>query len=223
MDKLAHAGNSGDQDIIHTVKDIIENIRTKVKTNIHEQGKRVMEVELYLRWLEGFDFVLRGIEAALDAKVPGTRRRVAGLGRLSFSLLYHLIDGYIDEVNAYQDGWSFRHPVGPVEPDPLVMTLAEECYDSTTDGRSEVAIRAAEQFFERYDQVMLVALRRYKSECNKKLMASAIERKEESLSKACCLLSEQTGYGGTEDMGFNLLMKTRGAMSEWKNEGMAST
>ncbi|KAG5642993.1 hypothetical protein DXG03_001809 [Asterophora parasitica] len=212
-----------DQDIVYVAHELIDNIKSKVKANINDEGKKVMEVELYLRWLEGFDFVLKAVETVLGAKIPGTRRRVPGLGRISFSILYNLIDGFIDEVNAYQDGWSFRYPVGPVEPDPLTMTLAEECYDPTTDGRSDEAIRAAEEFFERYDKVMEAAVRRYKSECNKKLMAVAIDRKEENLSRGCCLLSEQTGYGGTDDMGFNLLVKTRNAMVEWKQEAGPSS
>ncbi|KAG6829461.1 hypothetical protein H0H92_004423 [Tricholoma furcatifolium] len=208
-----------DEDIIYVAQNIIDKIKLSVSDDIREEGKKTLEVELYLEWLKGFDFVLKGVEAVLNAKVPGTRRRITGVGRLSFSLLYHCIEVFIDEVNAHQDGWSFRHPVGPVEPDPLIMTLSEECNDSTSDTRSEEAVHAAEQFLERYDKVMVQALQRYKSECNRKLMASAIERKEESLSRGCCLLSEQTGYGGTEDMGFKLLVDTRDAMTEWKLEG----
>ncbi|KAG6914239.1 hypothetical protein DXG01_001498 [Tephrocybe rancida] len=207
-----------DQDIVYVAQTIIDNIKSAVQEDIREQGRKTLEVELYLRWLEGFDFVLKGIEAVLNAKVPGTRRRFTGLGRLSFSLMYHLIEGFIDEVNAHQDGWSFRYPAGPVEPDPLIMTLAEECTESSSDTRSDDAVRAAEELFKQYDKIMVLALRRYKSECNKKLMASAIDRKEESLSRGCCLLSEQTGYGGTDDMGFNLLVDTRDAMMEWKAE-----
>ncbi|KAG6853942.1 hypothetical protein C0991_012266 [Blastosporella zonata] len=211
-----------DQDVLCVAHDIIDNIKSHVKEEIREEGRKTLEVELYLKWLEGFDFVLNGIEAVLNAKVPGTRRRVAGVGRVLFSLLFHLAETFIDEVNAHQDGWSFRHPAGPVEPDPLIMTLAEESNHSSLDKRSEEAIRDAEQLFQRYDRIMVLALRRYKSECNKKLMAPAIDRKEESLSRGCCLLSEQTGYGGTDDMGFNLLVDTREAMMEWKSEGQST-
>ncbi|KAG6831450.1 hypothetical protein H0H87_005122 [Tephrocybe sp. NHM501043] len=211
------------KDILCVAQDLLDNIKSKVRNEIREEGTKTLEVELYLSWLEEFEFVLEGIEAVLNAKIPGTRRRVTGVGRLSFSLLFHLMEAFIDEVNAHQDGWSFRYPAGPVEPDPLIMTLAEECNDATSDTRSDTAIRSAERFFERYDKIMLAALKRYKSECNKKLMAPAIDRKEESLSRGCCLLSEQTGYGGTDDMGFNLLVETREAMMEWKSEGQSSS
>ncbi|KAG6849382.1 hypothetical protein H0H93_008937 [Arthromyces matolae] len=207
-----------DQDVLYVARDIIDKVKTTVKAEIHKKARKTLEVELYLKWLQGLEFVVNGIEAVLDAKIPGTQRRVTGVGRVSFSLLYHLMDIFIDEVNAHQDGWSFRYPAGPVEPDPFIMTLMEECNDPISDTRSEEAVRAAEEFFERYDKVMVSALRRYKSECNKKLTAPAISRKEESLSRGCCLLSEQTGYGGTDDMGFNLLVKTRDAMIEWKSE-----
>jgi len=137
---------------------------------------------------------------------------------VSFAILYHLLEEYINEVNAHQDGWSFRYPAGPVASEPLIMSFAEEANDSTTDQRSDDAVRCAEEILERYDCVMADAVERYKCECNKRLMAGAIERKEESLARGCCLLSEQTGYGGTDDMGFNLLVKTREVMLEWKHE-----
>ncbi|KAG5716642.1 hypothetical protein E4T56_gene16372 [Termitomyces sp. T112] len=211
-----------DQDVLWVAQHIFDKVKLAVKAEIREEGRKTLEVELYLRWLQGLDYVVKGIVAILDAKIPGTRRRVTGVGRISFSLLYNLMETFIDEVDSHQNGWSFRHPAGPVEPDPLIMTLAEECNDSNSDVRSEEAVQTAEEFFDRYDKVMVVALRRYKSECNKKLMALSIDRKEENLSRGCCLLSEQTGYGGTDDMGFNLLLETRDAMIQWKLEGQSS-
>jgi hypothetical protein len=154
----------------------------------------------------------------LNAKIPGTRRRVPGLGKISFAILYQLLDEFINEVNAHQDGWSLRYPAGPVELDPLILSLAEEANDPSTDDRSVDAVRRAEEILSRYDTVMAVAVRRYKAECNKKLMATSIGKKEDSLAKGCCLLSEQTGYGGTDDVGFNLLTETREIMVEWKVE-----
>ena len=96
------------------------------------------------------------------------------------------------------------------------MTLAEESNDSSTDARSEEAVRAAEDLFSWFDEVLLEALRRYKSECNKELTWPGIRRKEETLAKGCCLLSEQTGFGATDDMGFNLLVRSREAMVHWR-------
>ncbi|KAG6889889.1 hypothetical protein C0995_013865 [Termitomyces sp. Mi166 len=212
-----------DEDVLCVARDIIDKVKLAVKAEIQGEGMKILEVELYLRWLEGLEYVVKGIMAVLDAKVPGTRRRVTGVGRISFSLLYHLMETFIDEVNSHQNRWSFRHPAGPLEPDPHIMTLAEECNDSDSDARSEEAVRAAEQFFEHYDKIMVAAVRRYKSECNRKLMAPSIDRKEESLSMGCCLLSEQTGYGGTDDVGFNLLVETRDAMIQWKLEGQSGS
>lgn len=211
--------NNGDQNMMYAVLAIIDHVKTAVKERVEKEGKQILEVELYLSWLEGFDFVLDAVESGLNAKLPGTGRRVPGLGRVSFAILYHLLEEYINEVNAHQDGWSFRYPAGPVEGDPLIMSFAEEANDSTTDQRSDDAVRRAEEILERYDRVMESSVGRYKSECNKRLMAGAIGRKEESLARGCCLLSEQTGYGGTDDMGFNLLVKTRDIMIEWKHEG----
>lgn len=98
------------------------------------------------------------------------------------------------------------------------MSLAEESNDPSTDVRSVNAVQSAETILSRYDAIMVSAIRRYKAECNKKLMASGIGRKEDNLAKGCCLLSEQTGYGGTDDMGFNLLTETREALMDWKLE-----
>ena len=98
------------------------------------------------------------------------------------------------------------------------MTLAEESNDSSTDGRSEEAVDAAEEWFAWFDKVLLEALRRYKSECNKELTWPGIRRKEETLAKGCCLLSEQTGFGATDDMGFHLLVRSREAMVQWRRE-----
>ncbi|KAG6896592.1 hypothetical protein C0992_007250 [Termitomyces sp. T32_za158] len=208
-----------DQDVLRVAQEIIDQVKLTVKAEIQQAATKMLEVELYLMWLQGLDYVVKGVTAVLDTTIPGTRRHMSGVGRISFSLLYHLMETFIDEVNSHQNGWSFRHPVGPAEADPLIMTLAEECNDSNSDVRSEEAVCAAEHFFERYDKIMATALRRYKSECNQKLMVISIDRKEESLSRGCCLLSEQTGFGSTDDMGFNLLDETRDAMTKWKLEG----
>lgn len=99
------------------------------------------------------------------------------------------------------------------------MSFAEEANDTTADKRSEDAVRAAEALLERYDSVMERAVKWYRIECDRGLMARAIARKEESLGRSCCLLSEQTGFGAKEDgVGFVLLQRTRDAMAEWKEE-----
>jgi hypothetical protein len=101
------------------------------------------------------------------------------------------------------------------------MTIIEESQDSSTDARMEIAVQQAEECLSRFDLVMADAVRRYKIECgrNNVKLADTIGSKEYSLSRACCLLCEQTGFGGDEDdMGDSLLQETRRAMQEWKSE-----
>lgn len=64
---------SGDQDIIYSVQKIIDVVKKNVSEDIEQDGQKILEVELYLRWLEGFDFVLTALEVSgltLDSVVP---------------------------------------------------------------------------------------------------------------------------------------------------------
>lgn len=155
----------------------------------------------------------------LNAKIPGTRRRVTGLGRVTFAILYRIIDSFISDVDHHHDGWSYRdseeHPIYPA-----TMTLAEEAKDSSTDLRAENAVRRAEEALRKYDRVMELAVRRLKVEGGRTLkLARMIAQKERALARACCLLCEQTGFGedrsGTGD---SLLQSTRRLMRQWKAE-----
>lgn len=161
--------------------------------------------------------MVTGIENLLKTKVPGTRQCIKGLGYITFSLLYHIIDGFISDVDHHHDGWSSRgteeHPIYPV-----TMTLVEEAKDPSTDSRAERAVRLAVEALRRYDKVMEVALRRLKSESQKTIKAARIiAQKERVLAHACCLLCEQTGFcedkGGTGD---SILQLTRRLMRQWK-------
>ncbi|TFK30957.1 hypothetical protein BDQ12DRAFT_740228 [Crucibulum laeve] len=56
----------------------------------------------------------------LNAKLPGTCKCVPGLGRITFSILYHLVDEFISAIDAHHDGWSYRasptkSPTNPVK------------------------------------------------------------------------------------------------------------
>lgn len=140
-------------------------------------------------------------------------------GKTLFSILFHLIDEYISAVDAYQDGWSHREPMVPVERCSWVMTLAEEANDSSTDERSIIAVEQAEANLDRFDVVMALALQLFKAECTEyRQLSAAIGRKQETLARSCCLLSEQTGYGGSDDLGYSLLVATREAMLQWKEQ-----
>jgi len=99
------------------------------------------------------------------------------------------------------------------------MTLAEEAKDSSADARSEKATAAADALLRQYDAVMLTAVHRYKAEAGKtKPVAFSVGCQERALANACCLLSEQTGFGSDDVTGNVLLKKTRSLMKKWGSE-----
>ena len=170
------------------------------------------------------DVITYYLQAALNAKIPGTRKRVTGLGRVSYTLLFHLMDEFISEVNSHHDSWSLPSSESGLQfPESLTMTLVEESHDPTADIRSEAAVQWAEKCLKRVDGVMAHAVKRYKVECgrNNPSLGSKIGVQEHTLAKSCCLLCEQTGYGGDgdgDDMGDTLMQATREVMSDWKLE-----
>lgn len=152
--------------------------------------------------------------------MPGARRRVAGLGWICFTILYHLIDEFISEVNAHQDGSAYHRSLSIGASDyPPTMTLAEEAKEPSADARSDKAIAMADAMLLQYDTVMLMAVQRYKAEDGKtKDIACSVGQRERALANACCLLSEQTGFGSDDVTGNVLLKKTRSLMKKWRNE-----
>ena len=145
---------------------------------------------------------------------------MTGLGRASYTLLFHLVDEFVSEVNEHHDGWSLPSSEFNFQLFPT-MTLVEESHDPTADIRSEKAVGLAEKCLKKMDKVMADAVKRYKVECgrNNPSLASRIGTQEHTLAKSCCLLCEQTGYGGDEDdMGNTLMQATREVMSDWKLE-----
>ncbi|KAF8968996.1 hypothetical protein BDZ97DRAFT_1797292 [Flammula alnicola] len=183
-----------------------------------KKGK-LLETELYLEWLNELDYVVSALDLALQAKVPGTRKRLSGLGRVSYTILYNLVDEFVDEVNAHHDGPSSISSEPCLY--PPTMTLVEESKDPSTDERSDEAVQVAEASLKNIDRVLADAVRRYKVECgrNNPTLASRISTQEHALAKGCCLLCEQTGYGtNDDDMGDTLMEETRDIMAQWKNE-----
>lgn len=151
--------------------------------------------------------------------MPNTRKRLPGLGRVSYTILYNLVDEFIDEVNAHHD-----RPISGISGTslyPPTMTLVEEAKDPSTDERSEEAVELAEEALKTIDKVLADAVRRYKAECgwNNPSLAQRISAQQHALAKGCCLLCEQTGYGtDVNDMGDSLMDETREVMEVWKNE-----
>lgn len=47
---------------MQAAQNIIDSVKATVKEGVHRDGRKILQVELYLRWLEGFDFVLTAIE-----------------------------------------------------------------------------------------------------------------------------------------------------------------
>ncbi|TFK39016.1 hypothetical protein BDQ12DRAFT_682867 [Crucibulum laeve] len=229
----------GDRTSLYAVQSLLEEVQLQVKQKGDKRKERMLETELYAEWLQESEFVLDAIENMLNAKLPGTRKRVPGLGRITFSILYHLMDEFISAIDAHHDGWSYRasptkSPTTPVKspssifipdsPYPPTLTLIEECNDPSTDARSELAVQQAEELLQRYDAIFVVAVKRYKAETgrNRKL-AATIGRREYTLARALCLLCEQTGYGSEDDdMGDTLLQYSREAMRDWKAQYAAN-
>lgn len=50
--------------MIHAMQKIADSVKATVKQGIQEDGQKILEVELYLRWLKGFDFVLTAMEVS---------------------------------------------------------------------------------------------------------------------------------------------------------------
>lgn len=228
-----------ERDGLIVVQQLISRVKSSVKGRLDRARQKVLETELYLEWLQEFEFVVTAIEVRrlsqlpkpaashssidsqnlLGAKVPGTRKRVTGLGRISFTILYQLLDEFISEVDAHHDRQWSQITSSPSKTYPQTLTIIEESQDSSTDARMEITVEEAEEVLNRYDILLADAVRRYKIECgrsNQKL-ADAIGGKEYAISRACCLLSEQTGFGGDDD-GDSLLLEARTAMQEWKEE-----
>ncbi|KAJ7043905.1 hypothetical protein C8F04DRAFT_1070875 [Mycena alexandri] len=209
-----------EQGLTVMIQSLIGHVKSVVAKRHHglEGDKKLLQAELYLEWLHEYEFVLTAVENVLEAKIE------ISTGKTLFSILFHLIDQYISAVDAFQDGWSHQQSKVPVEPCSWVMTLVEEANDSSTDERSTMAVEQAEAELDRYDAVMTQALRRYKAERPEYWrLSTAIGDKQETLARGCCLLSEQTGYGGSDDMGLSLLFTTRDAMLEWKGQRLQKT
>jgi len=56
--------NNRDQNMMYAVLNIIDHVKSAVKERVEREGKQILEVELYLKWLEGFDFVLDAMEVS---------------------------------------------------------------------------------------------------------------------------------------------------------------
>lgn len=208
--------------------------RTRVAEMQAKGEKLPIEAEMYERWLEEcvyaldatevchpryqcksfFSFSYFPTQALLEVKVPGTKRRVTGLGRILFPLLYTILDELITSVNATYEGFF-----------PTYRCREPFQYDDDDDAedwgaRDATATKKANAILERYDAVMLKALERYKKESNKKQMAGSIRAKEDDLARGLWLVAEQArwGPGGAQEMGFGLMEKTRDAMQDWANE-----
>ncbi|KDR82353.1 hypothetical protein GALMADRAFT_237615 [Galerina marginata CBS 339.88] len=201
------------------VNRLLHSTKAAVMKRRGSKKHKLLETELYLEWLNELDYVASALDVALNAKVPGTRRRITGLGRVCYTILYNLVDEFIDEVNAHHDGPSTKSSEPCLY--PATMTLVEEAKDPSTDDRSDKAVQLAEEALRGIDKVLADAVRRHKAECgrNNPSLAIKISAQEHALAKGCCLLCEQTGYGTVEsDIGDTLMDEARGVLMQWKSE-----
>nr|GAT50571.1 predicted protein [Mycena chlorophos] len=200
------------------VQTIIEHAQELVAERCHKfKGKRkLLQGELYVEWLYECEYILTAIENILHAKLQTT------VGRTLFSILFHLVDEYVSAVDRYQDGWSYEARYD------WVMSLVEEANaasaSSTIDARSADAVRDAETQLDWLDKILQRVVLRFKAESiDHKRLAGVVGMKEEALARACCLLSEQTGFGDADEMGFGLLVNSREAMLQWKSLAKAKS
>ena len=190
------------------IKGLIHSAKRTVMNRCRFRQQRLLETELYAKWLDQLEyvaialdvsistrsFVIHGIDNysfiknALSAKVPGTRKRIPSLGRPAHTILYNLIDEFIDEVNIHHDICSTSD--SGLNLYPPTMSLVEEAKDSSTDARSDESVKRAEEALMNFDRVMANAVRRYKAEqgWNNATLAERISSQEHTLAKGCCLL-----------------------------------
>ena len=50
--------------MVYAVRNIIDGVKNAVKSRTEDDGKQILEVELYLRWLEGYEFVLDAVDVS---------------------------------------------------------------------------------------------------------------------------------------------------------------
>ncbi|KAF7299228.1 hypothetical protein MIND_00871500 [Mycena indigotica] len=208
--KKVVAADVGD-DMPVLVQSIIEHAQELVAERCcNYKGKnKLLEGELYVEWLIEIEYILDAVENMLAAKLHIT------LGRVLFTLLFHLIEEYISAVDSYQDGWSHDRF-------PWVMTLVEEANaaNRAIDHRSSEAVETAESVLDRLDKIFVRVIRQFKAESmDYRRLAGLVGMKEDAIARSCCLLSEQTGFGDADEMGFELLSESREAMTKWRDQG----
>jgi hypothetical protein len=61
--------------MMYAVLTVIDHVKGAVKEQVEKEGKQILEVELYLKWLEGFNFVLDAVEVSyvLWRPLPSTK------------------------------------------------------------------------------------------------------------------------------------------------------
>ena len=50
--------------MIFTVQSVIDDVKIATQERLEKEGKQILETELYLRWLEGFEYVLDAVEVS---------------------------------------------------------------------------------------------------------------------------------------------------------------
>ncbi|KAJ7069960.1 hypothetical protein C8F01DRAFT_1016213 [Mycena amicta] len=201
-----------DENMAILLQTIIEHAQELVAERCHTSDSKLLECELYLELLYECEYILTAVENILHAKVQ------LAVGRTLFTIVHALIDQYISAVDRYQDHDRYS----------WVMSLVEEANasaaDESIDQRSTDAVRDAEALLNRLDKIFVRVIMRFKADSmDYRRLAGFIGMKEETIARSCCLLSEQTGFGDADDMGFGLLVHSREAMLRWKTQGKAKS
>lgn len=151
----------------------------------------------------------------LETKIPGTRRRQSGLGRICFPLLFSFLSELLFQVICISQGFP-----GGSSRDPLHFRCLEN--HATTllspehEHRSSTATARGNDLLKRCDEVMANAFDRfYKESGDKKKAAVKVKEEEKEFAASLWLVNEQGGFGMKDGMGFDLFEKTRDKMLEF--------
>ncbi|KAH9940243.1 hypothetical protein B0H21DRAFT_582176 [Amylocystis lapponica] len=177
--------------------------RAAFDQRMRQEGKQLTEAELFTGWLETLEPIMNVVKVLLDAKAPGTRKQMHGMGRLTYPLACSLIGTYIAAVVGHSS---------PTELSPGVSPPAEHV--SAENGIAHVAKERGMAVLRRFDELLYEAFRRFKKETSRKAAAPKVRERADWLNREVRALAVRSGFG---EVGDGLFMHSRTAIWNWGN------